>query len=185
MPLKSLHFINGGQSYSLKNLIRTEYFLWPPQESLSPAALMLPAAELFFFFFSPNGKTLLLSLGLFILHILFAPLCPSQCSRTQCAKSTGSRRWTASGCLCESKWRSARCRSAFPSSCCRCTSRRTWAGEWLWNRASDLLHVIAASPVASERRRFLILQAQQPGKGTSEKTLHRVWTRFSRCSAAM
>lgn len=155
-------------------------------------ALMLPAAEFFYLVIylfintHPMAKLCCSRLDRFWFYTYFLhPLCPSQCSRTQCAKSTGSRRWTTSGCLCESKWRSARCPSAFPSSCCRCTSRRTWAGEWLWNRASDLLRVIAASPVASERRRFRTLQAQQPGKGTFWKTLHRVWTRVSRCSAAM
>lgn len=117
---------------------------------------------------------------LFVFQHTFYSLYPSQCSRTLCAKSTGSRRWTTSGCLCESKWKSARCPSAFPSSCCRCTSRRTWAGELLWNRASDLLRVVAAFPVASERRRFLLLQAQQPGGGTSEKVCIQFW-----CSAAM
>lgn len=154
MPLKSLQLIYGGQSYSLKNLIRAEYFLWPFKSFRLqwPWCYQLP--EVLFFSQWQNFFTL----GWIVCFThTFCSLCPSQCSRTRCAKSTGSRRWTTSGCLCESKWKSARCPSAFPSSCCRCTSRRTWAGEWLWNRASDLLHVIAASPVASERRRFLIL----------------------------
>lgn len=48
-----------------------------------------------------------------------------QCSRTQYAKCTDFKQWTASGCLCGNKWRSALCRSVSPNSCSRCTFRRT------------------------------------------------------------
>lgn len=45
------------------------------QKSPSPVALMLPAAR-GFFFFSPNGKTFSLLVGLFILRTLSAPSVP-------------------------------------------------------------------------------------------------------------
>lgn len=55
-----------------------------------------------------------------------------QCSRTQYAKCTDFKQWTASGCLCGNKWRSALCRSVSPNSCSRCTFRRTWVGKRIW-----------------------------------------------------
>lgn len=67
------------------------------------------------------------------IHLYFLPLFLSfsQCSRTQYVRCTDFKQWTASGCLCENKWRSAHCPLASPNSCFRCIFRRTWAGKSL------------------------------------------------------
>lgn len=65
-------------------------------------------------------------------HIFVSPLF-LQCSGTQYARCTGFKQWTASGCLCGNKWRSALCRLASPNSCSPCTFRKTWAGKSVYS----------------------------------------------------
>lgn len=60
-----------------------------------------------------------------------------QYSRTQYVRCTDFKQWTASGCLCGNKWRSAHCPLASPNSCSHCTFRRTWVGKRLWNHCVD------------------------------------------------
>ena len=74
----------------------------------------------------------------------------SQCSRTQCARCTDFKQWTASGCSCGNKWRSAHCPLASPNSCSRCTFRRIWAGKSLWNHTVDPMDVTTSFLVASD-----------------------------------
>lgn len=67
----------------------------------------------------------------------------SQCSGTQYVRCTDFRPWTANGCLCGNKWKSALCHSASPNSCSLSTFRRTWAGELPWNHFVNLLDLTA------------------------------------------
>lgn len=68
---------------------------------------------------------------------------PSQCSGTQCARCTDFKPWTAIGCWCGNKWRSALCRSRSPNSCCRSTLKKTRGGMLGWNPITELLHVLS------------------------------------------
>lgn len=121
-------------SFAIQNLCFVSEFLIAPTNLLSifcrneSTRMCLPVLE-YHEYCHGSIECKAFHCSLFTLFKQNADFSVLQCSRTRCVKFTDFRLWTANGCWCESRWRSALYLLTSPSNSLHFTYRRTCGGK--------------------------------------------------------